>query len=253
MTTLYECGPMRRVAEFNFPAFFRVEKNLVAAGFDVINPARRDVDNGFKYEGLTGHEDLSELGFDLKEALLWDLNCVAEADGVAVLPGWRESKGAKAEIAFAQALGKPVKLAGEWVGNTIVNDIRVNVDVYDPPVSAELFRPLVVPQLPVPGQAPPRADVLEEAARLITGDRNNQYGPPTQDFRRTADALTAMGYRRLDTDEQTSLDLVPSDIALMVGMVKISRLMHGRDKRDNWTDLAGYAGCGYECSLEEAK
>jgi hypothetical protein len=99
---------------------------------------------------------------------------------------------------------------------------------------------------------PLRAAVLTEAAGLITGDRNNQYGPPTQDFRRTADALTAMGYRRLDTDEATPLPLVPSDIAIMVGMVKTSRLMHSRDKRDNWVDVAGYAGCGYECAVEEA-
>lgn len=97
---------------------------------------------------------------------------------------------------------------------------------------------------------PPRADVLEEAKRLITGDRNNSYGPPTQDFRRTAEALTAMGYKRIDA-EGNQLPLVPSDVAIMVAMVKISRLMHQRGKRDNWADLAGYAGCGYECSTEE--
>lgn len=101
-------------------------------------------------------------------------------------------------------------------------------------------------------QLPPRADLLEEAAHLITGDRNNHYGPPTQDFRRTAEALTAMGYRRLDVDDVTVLPLVPSDIAIIVGMVKTSRLMHSRSKRDNWTDVAGYAGCGYECAVEEA-
>jgi hypothetical protein len=39
----------------------------------------------------------------------------------------------------------------------------------------------------------------------------------------------------------------------MVGMVKTSRLMHSRAKRDNWVDVAGYAGCGYECAVEEAR
>ena len=99
-------------------------------------------------------------------------------------------------------------------------------------------------------ELPPRADVLAEAQRLITGDRNNQYGPPTQDFQRTADMWTALGYRRLDP-EGKPLEMVPSDVAICVACVKLSRLMHQRQKRDNWTDLAGYAGCGFECSQTE--
>lgn len=98
----------------------------------------------------------------------------------------------------------------------------------------------------------PRGSVLLEAKGLITGDRNATYGPPTQDFRRTAEALSALGYRRLDVDGVTTIPLEPSDVAIMIAMVKMSRLMHSRQKRDNWVDLAGYAGCGYECSVEEA-
>ena len=45
MTTLYLAGPMRGIPEFNVPAFFEAEARLVSAGFNVINPARRDVDN----------------------------------------------------------------------------------------------------------------------------------------------------------------------------------------------------------------
>jgi hypothetical protein len=33
----------------------------------------------------------------------------------------------------------------------------------------------------------------------------------------------------------------------------VSRLMHSRQKRDSWVDLAGYAGCGYECAVEEGE
>lgn len=91
----------------------------------------------------------------------------------------------------------------------------------------------------------PRADLLDDARNVITGDRNNQYGPPTQDFQRTADALTAMGYRRPNGE-----DLLPMDIAIIVAMVKISRIMWSPDKRDHWLDLAGYAACGWECAAE---
>lgn len=98
----------------------------------------------------------------------------------------------------------------------------------------------------------PRASALNEARDLITGDRNNQYGPPTQDFKRAAELLQACGYRRVDAND-TVHDIVPSDVAIMVMQVKVSRLMHSRGKRDSWVDLAGYAACGYECAEEEQK
>lgn len=94
--------------------------------------------------------------------------------------------------------------------------------------------------------------MLREAEKLITGDRNNQYGPPTQDFQRTADLLNALGYKRLDA-EGVFHDILSSDVALIIAQVKVSRLMHSRGKRDSWVDLAGYAACGYECAAEEGE
>jgi hypothetical protein len=98
----------------------------------------------------------------------------------------------------------------------------------------------------------PRASMLREAETLICGDRNNQYGPPTQDFQRTADLLNALGYKRLDAEDVIH-DILPSDVALIIAQVKVSRIIHSRHKRDSWVDLAGYAACGYECAEEEAK
>lgn len=96
----------------------------------------------------------------------------------------------------------------------------------------------------------PRAAALDEAKQLVTGDRNNQYGPPTQDFQRTASLLNALGYARVDAEGNVQ-DIKPSDVAIIIAQVKVSRLMHSRGKRDSWVDLAGYAGCGYECAVEE--
>lgn len=142
------------------------------------------------------------------------------------------------EYTRRRAAGESEAALREEAGMDLLTDEEVENPLASPPNG---FREKALP---------PRGDVLAEASRLITGDRNNQYGPPTQDFQRTAGALTSMGYRRLDAQGR-ELPLVPSDIAIIVGMVKISRLMHQRTKRDNWTDLAGYTGCGYECSLEE--
>lgn len=100
----------------------------------------------------------------------------------------------------------------------------------------------------------PRADVLREAERLITGDRNNQYGPPTQDFDRTAKILNGMGLRVV-TDEGDQIgvtDIEAHHVALIMAALKLSRLIWQPDKRDSWVDLAGYAACGFECAAGAA-
>lgn len=112
---LYVGGPMRGLPEFGFPAFDKAAKLLSEAGFDPINPADHDRANGFDAKGMTGNEDLAALGFSLPDALTWDLQQVAAADGVAVLPGWANSSGARAEVATAHALGVPVATVEQWL------------------------------------------------------------------------------------------------------------------------------------------
>lgn len=97
-----------------------------------------------------------------------------------------------------------------------------------------------------PDAESPRASALDEAKALITGDRNNTYGAPTQDFSRAAGVLNSLGYRANDGRE-----IKPHDIAIMVMAVKMSRLVWTPAKRDSWVDIAGYAGCGYECAVTE--
>lgn len=110
----YIAGPMRGYPEFNFPAFFEAQERLEECGWLTVSPAERDTKGGFETAGLTGHEDLSELGFDLRDALAWDLDQIArECDAVVVLPGWEDSKGANAEVATAKALGLRVATLDE--------------------------------------------------------------------------------------------------------------------------------------------
>ena len=84
--------------------------------------------------------------------------------------------------------------------------------------------------------------VLHEAIDLVNGDRQNQYGPPEQDFARTASMWTAI----LGTEVQ------PRDVALCMIALKISRATW-QDKRDNWVDIAGYAECGNRCMEAETE
>ena len=65
---------------------------------------------------MTGDPAELEGLFDLKEALLWDLQQVADADGIVLLDGWEKSSGARAELALAAALGKTTYFPGapDW-------------------------------------------------------------------------------------------------------------------------------------------
>jgi hypothetical protein len=107
---------MRGIPEFNFPAFAAGTAVLRELGHDVFSPAERDIESGFTAEGMTGHEDLAEHGFDLREALGADLHYITtHADAVIVLPGWERSSGVAAEIATAKALSIPVHKLGNFI------------------------------------------------------------------------------------------------------------------------------------------
>lgn len=106
---VYLAGPMRGIYEFNFPLFFKAEEYLTAKGLTVLNPARKDDEQGLEWRGTSG--DLRELPttFDLRDALKYDTTWICKyADAVAVLPGWERSSGAKAEAALGLALGLEV-------------------------------------------------------------------------------------------------------------------------------------------------
>lgn len=111
---IYVAGPMRGIPEFNFPAFNAAAARLRAEGHTVFNPAERDNERhgvDISKGNAAGCEDIAakEHGFDLRVALGEDLAFIcAHADAVAVLPGWENSRGARAEVATAKALGLKV-------------------------------------------------------------------------------------------------------------------------------------------------
>lgn len=99
----YTAGPMRGYARYNFDAFLEAEQDLLDRGYHVLSPARHDLDQGFDPD-----RTIEEQGFDLTEALRWDVRAVLRSDVVFVLPGWESSRGAQAEAALAHAAEIPV-------------------------------------------------------------------------------------------------------------------------------------------------
>jgi hypothetical protein len=79
-------------------------------------------------------------------------------------------------------------------------------------------------------------DILLEALEITSGDRQNQYGAPDQDFTRTAKMWSALKGVEFNSEE----------VAAFLCCVKLSRNTH-QAKRDNWVDVAGYSRCGDIC------
>jgi hypothetical protein len=115
---IYLAGPMRGIPEFNFPAFRTAAAKLRADGHFVFSPNERDekvhgADIGKGNATGDEHQAVAEHGFNLREALADDLIFICrEADAIALLPGWENSKGANAERATAVALGLQIILLG---------------------------------------------------------------------------------------------------------------------------------------------
>lgn len=97
---VYIAGPMTGLPDFNYPAFFAAARQLVARGHEPINPARRE-----------GREGCSTWQ-DYMRAALRD---VAEADGIALLPGWQDSRGARLERSVGIRLGIEVRMLADWL------------------------------------------------------------------------------------------------------------------------------------------
>lgn len=92
-----------------------------------------------------------------------------------------------------------------------------------------------------------RASVLLEAESLVNGDRNKSYGDPNADFSRTA-ALWQIYLMGVVERNGGKLTLAAHDVAVMMALLKISRLAWSPEKRDSWVDLAGYSACGADCA-----
>lgn len=84
--------------------------------------------------------------------------------------------------------------------------------------------------------------ILEEAQRLVHGDRGAAYGHPYHDYAATVAMWRAMILRRYGID----VPLTPDFGCLMMVAVKLSREA-GKPKRDSRVDGAGYLECADMC------
>lgn len=96
---VYIAGPMTGIEEYNYPAFFAAEDRFKAAGWKVFNPARHDA------SWITDDMDPDWVR---AQYMRQDIIDVMDADAIALLPGYENSKGALAELTVARILCKEV-------------------------------------------------------------------------------------------------------------------------------------------------
>lgn len=97
---LYVAGPMTGLPNFNREAFNSAAGKLRRAGFEVLNPAE-----------LEAPCEAPEWGDWMRAAL----GQLLKADGVALLPGWRDSRGATVERQLARDLEVPALTVPAWL------------------------------------------------------------------------------------------------------------------------------------------
>lgn len=146
--------------------------------------------------------------------------------------GWEKQKGDQYKSS----------LTGEWTDVHPVNFGEV------PRGYEEQYRRPVTYFPPPPPPPPQTEDILEEALRITSSDRQNQYGPPEQDFTRTAKMWEALLEPCVQPDG--TLKISGSAVARCMIAIKLSRDTHQK-KRDNPVDIAGYARCLDRCHKAE--
>ena len=83
-------------------------------------------------------------------------------------------------------------------------------------------------------------DYLDKAIKVVTGQRQHDYGDKYENHKNIADLWSAY----LETE------ISPHDVAICMLLVKVARLKH-RKTEDCYVDMAGYAAIAGEIQDKE--
>lgn len=158
---LYVSGPIRGVEGHNRETFRYAATALCSCGFSVVNPhdVVACVDMRCGGDPQYVHTWECWMKYELREMML--------CDGVALLPGWQESRGASMEVRIAEDLRIPQKMFWCWI-----TDVPGTGFVVDPRYK----------------EAPRRADAEQSIQAVPTGDKPAEHGarPGTSTIREQA-------------------------------------------------------------------
>lgn len=81
-----------------------------------------------------------------------------------------------------------------------------------------------------------RAEILDAAKKIVTGDREKQYGKPEDNFAVIAEFWTTYIGHPISSE----------DVAIMMALLKIARIRSGNYKADSFVDGVGYLSLAAE-------
>lgn len=81
-----------------------------------------------------------------------------------------------------------------------------------------------------------RAEILDAAKAIVTGEREKQYGSPEDNFDVIARLWTTYAGH----------SFTPVDVAVMMTLLKVARIKTGHYKTDSYVDACGYLACAAE-------
>lgn len=90
-----------------------------------------------------------------------------------------------------------------------------------------------------------RAAILDAAKKIVTGDREQQYGKPEDNFAVIAKFWEVyLSERCVSGGAEVTLN--PDDVAMLMALMKVARIMTGTFKGDSYIDACGYLACAAE-------
>lgn len=92
-----------------------------------------------------------------------------------------------------------------------------------------------------------RKELLDKAAEMVCGQREQDYGTPEDNFKTIAD-LWQIYIKAHCVGINADVCLNSDDVAALMVLLKVARIASGSATDDSWIDIAGYAACGGEIS-----
>lgn len=203
---VYTSGPMRGYPDLNHAAFDSLEAALDASdeGWVVRSPAASN--RYHKHDNNTPYS----------EAIRVDILSILECEAIMLMPGWRQSEGARFEAEIARSLGLQFYEATyEMTGETF----------YDAEDSWT-WQKMDPKDIAVEG-------IDQEARRLVYGERAATYGHPRGDFDTIAKIWSGI----------LGVDVKATQVSLMMAGLKLARLASSPEHHDSQVDTIGYMLC----------
>ena len=92
-----------------------------------------------------------------------------------------------------------------------------------------------------------RGTILLDAFQIINGERNDQYGRPEDSF----DAIANFWSAYLQGKRHCECVLTARNVAEMMALMKVARMITGAGSLDSYIDCAGYIGLAADMYKEK--